>query len=338
MRYFHIPPTVPAVPTLFQKVHIDTFLMPQIGNYRYVVHARDSLTAWPEWRALTSETGVTLGNFIFEEILCRWGAVADIVTDNGPAFVSAVDHISSKYGIHHIRISGYNSQANGLIERQHFPVHESIMKTCDGDEHKWRSIIHAVFWAERVTIQRSTGYSPFYMVHGVHPLLPFDIAEATYLLPTLDAGISTSDLISIHAKQLLKRETDLATFRSDIMKSRLAAIRRFEETFAKVIVDFNFQPGSLVLLRNSKVEDSLNRKTKPRYLGPMVVVKRTKGGSYILAELNGALSKSRVAAFRVIPYLPRSKSSIPVTELVSVPIEDLEAMTDEDPDTNDLES
>ena len=55
---------------LFQKVHIDTFLMPNHGGYRYVVHARDSLTAWPEWRALTSETGVTLGNFIFEEILC----------------------------------------------------------------------------------------------------------------------------------------------------------------------------------------------------------------------------------------------------------------------------
>ena len=70
----------------------------------------------------------------------------------------------------------------------------------------------------------------------------------------------------------------------------------------------------------------------------MVVIKRTRGGSYILAELNGALSKSRVAAFRVIPYLPRSKTSILVTELVSVPIEDLEAMTHEDPGADDLES
>jgi len=90
--------------------------MPAIGSYHYIVHAHDSLTAWPEWQALTSETGVTLGNFIFEEILCRWGAVAEIITDNGVAFVSAAEHISSKYGIHHIRISGYNSQANRLIE------------------------------------------------------------------------------------------------------------------------------------------------------------------------------------------------------------------------------
>jgi hypothetical protein len=336
-RYFHIPPTVPHVPTLFRKVHIDTFLMPIIGNYRYVVHARDALTAWPEWRALTSETGVTLGNFIFEEILCRWGAVEEIVTDNGPAFVSAVEHISAKYGIRHIRISGYNSQANGIVERQHFPVREAIMKTCDGDERKWRSVIHAVFWAERVTIQRATGYSPFYMVHGVQPILPFDIAEATYLVPKLDAGISTSELISIRARQLLKREQDLAAFRSDILQARIAAIRRFEKTFSKVIVDFDFPPGALVLLRNSKIEESLNRKTKPRYLGPMIVIKRTQGGSYILAELNGAISKVRAAAFRVVPYVPRSRSSISITELVDVSSEELDAMTHEDTEGDELE-
>jgi hypothetical protein len=304
--------------------------MPQAGGYRYVVHARDALTAWPEWRALTAETGVTLGNFVFEEVLCRWGAVQEIVTDNGAAFISAVEHLSAKYGINHIRISGYNSQANGIIERQHYPVREAIMKTCKGEEHKWRSVIHAVFWAERVTVQRATGYSPYYLVHGTHPILPFDIAEATYLVPPIDAGITTEELVAYRARQLLKREEDLTRFRADILKSRVNSIRRFEETFARTIVDFDFKPGSLVLLRNSKIEDSLNRKTKPRYIGPMIVIKRTQGGSYILAELNGAISKLRAAAFRVIPYMPRLKTSVPVTELIDVPIEQLEAMTRED--------
>jgi hypothetical protein len=111
--------------------------MPPAGGYCYVVHARDALTAGPEWRALTAETGATVGKFIFENILCRWGTIKEIVTDNGPALVTAVEHLALKYGIHHIRISPYNSRANGLIEKQHFPVHEAIMKTCDRDEHKW---------------------------------------------------------------------------------------------------------------------------------------------------------------------------------------------------------
>jgi hypothetical protein len=40
-----------------------------------------------------------LGSFIFEDILCRWGAVGEIVTDNGMAYIAALDWLSSRYGI-----------------------------------------------------------------------------------------------------------------------------------------------------------------------------------------------------------------------------------------------
>ena len=93
-------------------------------------------------------------------------------------------------------------------------------------------------------------------------------------------------------------------------------------------IDFDFKPGDLVLVHNSRVEESLNRKTKPHYVGPMVVVRKTKGTSYIVAELDGAQSKLRVAGFRVIPYFARSKSSIPVVS--DVP--DDEDFTEDDPE------
>ena len=41
------------------------------------------------------------------------------------------------------------------------------MKTVDGDASKWYKAVPAVFWAERITIQKSTGYSPYYLAHGV---------------------------------------------------------------------------------------------------------------------------------------------------------------------------
>ena len=46
----------------------------------------------------------------------------------------------------------------------------------------------------------------------------------------------------------------------------------------------------------------------------MVVVRRYDRGSYKLAELDGAESKLRYAAFRIIPYYPRYASSIQVTK------------------------
>jgi hypothetical protein len=94
-----IPPTVNIPAPLFRKVYMDTMFMPSVGGYRYIIQARCSLTAWPEWRALRIETGRTIGAFIFEEILCRWGAVGEIVSDNGTAYIVAIDWLVDRYGI-----------------------------------------------------------------------------------------------------------------------------------------------------------------------------------------------------------------------------------------------
>ena len=60
----------------------------------------------------------------------------------------------------------------------------------------------------------------------------------------------------------------------------------------------------------------IGNKTKPRYCGPMLVIRRTRNGAYRLAKLDGAVSKLRYAAFRVVPYHARSCSSIPVTWVI----------------------
>jgi len=119
-------------------------LMPTVNKFCYLVQACCALSSWPKWHPLWKEHEKTLGDFIFEEILCRWGGVAEIVTDNGLAFVAAAAYLSEKYGIHHIKISPYNSQTNGLVEHKHFNVHESLMKACDNDHSKWVGVAHVL--------------------------------------------------------------------------------------------------------------------------------------------------------------------------------------------------
>jgi hypothetical protein len=134
--------------------------------------------------------------FIFEDILCRWGVLEEIVTDNGSPFVKVLDILGKKYKIFNIRISAYNSRANSIVERQHRLVHKSIMKATNGIKSKWPLIFHSVMWAERVTIQKSTRYSLYRIAHGTEPLLPFDLAKATYLALPLDT-METMDLLAI---------------------------------------------------------------------------------------------------------------------------------------------
>ena len=56
-------------------------------------------------------------------------------------------------------------------------------------------------------------------------------------------------------------------------------------------------------MQNSEVEVCLNRKSKPRYLGPYEVCRRTEGGSYVLKELDGSILQQGVAAFHLLPYV-----------------------------------
>jgi len=96
--------------------------MPKAGGFEYLIQACCALTSYPEWRMLHKENTRTLCAFIFEELLCRWGPITEIVTDNAPTYKIAVDELACKYGIHPIHILPYNSQANGIVERQHHDV------------------------------------------------------------------------------------------------------------------------------------------------------------------------------------------------------------------------
>ena len=59
----------------------------------------------------------------------------------------------------------------------------------------------------------------------------------------------------------------------------------------------------------------LGGKFYQRWNGPYVVIKRNRGGAYVIAELNGAVFDRPVAAFRLIPYLARESIFVPDSAL-----------------------
>ena len=92
------------------------------------------------------------------------------------------------------------------------------------------------------------------------------------------------------AQQLQKCLEDLLEMSARVLKTWKQSAAGFVKRFSTTIQDYDFPVGSLILVRNSCIEKELNRKMKPRFLGPMVVVHQTQGGAYMLAELNGAVS------------------------------------------------
>jgi len=62
----------------------------------------------------------------------------------------------------------------------------------------------------------------------------------------------------------------------------------------------------------------------------MVVLRWTTGGSYLLAELDGAISRLQYAAFRLLPYHSCTRITIPVTDLTELSDEELDSYQAED--------
>ena len=94
--------------------------------------------------------------------------------------------------------------------------------------------------------------------------------------------------------------------------------------FKNWIWDSDYKPRDLVLVRNTQIKKELNWKIKLCYLGPVVVLWRTTGGLYLLAELDSAISKLWYVVFRLLSYFLWTKISVPVTELTGLREEELD--------------
>jgi len=300
-----IPLTVSTPATLFSKIHVDVMLMPKQKGYRYIVAARDDLSRASEGRALKKSTAKALSRFFWEQIYCRYGAVMQVVTDNGPEVKGAFEILLRRLKIPQVRISPYNSKANGVVERGHFTIREAIVKSCEGNIEAWPHKVPLAFFADRIATSSVTGFSAFYLLHGVHPVLPFDLTEASFMVNGFTQNMTTSDLLALRIRQLERRPEDILQAAQTLKNARYRSKAQFEKRFHRKLRHSAYQPGDLVLVRNTAVEKELNKKTKPRYTGPLQVDRRTKGGSYVLREMDGTILRQGVAAFRLYPYISR---------------------------------
>ena len=159
------------------------------------------------------------------------------MTNNGTAYITALDWLTKCYGIWHIWISAYNSHTNGIVEQQ---LHESIVKACEGDISKWPVIALLTFWTDQATTHKLTGHSPFYMDHGIEPELLFDITLATFLVLNIANPLSTVELIAMQILHLQRCKDNLAAIHTNVFKSCLESIKQFEWQYKNNIHNFDF--------------------------------------------------------------------------------------------------
>jgi hypothetical protein len=102
--------------------------------------------------------------------------------------------------------------------------------------------------------------------------MPLNVQEATWLVEPPSGIMSTEDLIATQARALAKHQTHVAEAMSKVDAEKRKRVEEYAQANKATIKNWDFKRGNLMLIRNTTVESSLNKKMKPCYLRPMVVV------------------------------------------------------------------
>lgn len=143
-------------PKPWQRVHLD-FAGPFLG--KTFLLAVDAHSKWPEVIEMTSTTAQRTIEEV-RQLFASHGLPEQIVTDNGPQFVSEeFGKFLKENGVKHIRCSPYHPSSNGLVER-FVQTFKSAMKTGASASIPLRHRLSNFLLTYRSTPHATTSRSP----------------------------------------------------------------------------------------------------------------------------------------------------------------------------------
>nr|GEV30727.1 reverse transcriptase domain-containing protein [Tanacetum cinerariifolium] len=97
------------------------------GRVKFLIVAIDYFTKWIEARPVATITGTQVKKFVWDNIVCRFGLLGEIVSNNGNQFRdNPFKDWCEKLSIHQCFASVKHPQANGLVERANRSLREGI--------------------------------------------------------------------------------------------------------------------------------------------------------------------------------------------------------------------
>ena len=190
--------------TVWEKVGIDVVYMPVTEDgFGFIVFARDDLSGWVEGRAIEVANSKNVAKFIYEDVICRHGCPQRVVLDRGSENLNLTKDLLEHYKIKRTVVSVYHPQANGLVERGHDSIVNSLFKYCSKTPTDWVKYLPLALWVDRISVRRSTGYSAFELVYGRDCLLPVDFTLESWSIVDWEGEVKTrEDLLIARMRKL----------------------------------------------------------------------------------------------------------------------------------------
>jgi hypothetical protein len=177
------------------------------------------------------------------------------------------------------------------VERFNRTLCESLAKITEG-KGDWDEFIAPVLFAYRTSKQSSTKFTPFYLVYGHNPTMPYmemdEIMEGN-ILDRLYA--LTQELPTAHE-----------TAQGNITKAQRKQKERYD---LKVKGNRKYKIGDKVLLYDAARDKHFTGKLKPKWKGPYYIHDNLGNGAFKLRTLDGKLLAAPLNTALLKPYHDR---------------------------------
>jgi hypothetical protein len=248
------------------------------GKMTHILVMVDKFTKWIEVKPISKCDGHTAVKFL-KDIILRYGVPHSIITDNGSNFAQGpFARFCEEVGIRLDIASVAHPCTNGQVERSNGLVLSGIKPKLIEPLEKtlgcWLDELPSVLWSLRTTPNRSTGYTPFFLMYGAEAVLPTDVIHDAPRVV-----LYTEE----EAKEAIENDVDLLEEAREITLSRTAIYQQNLKCYhAQKVNPRRFQEGDLVL-RLRQGTDGRHKLTPP-WEGPFIVSRALHNDSYYFID------------------------------------------------------
>nr|GEU49460.1 reverse transcriptase domain-containing protein [Tanacetum cinerariifolium] len=258
-----------------------------------IIYKRSFLTPWLrcmgplqaeyiEAKAVATITGGQVKKFVWDNIVCRFGILGEIISDNGKQFAdNPFKDWCYKLNSTQRFASVKHPQSNGLVERANRSLGDDIKARLGEGNKNWVEELLYVLWAHRTMIKSSHSDTPFSLTYGTEAVIPAEIGMPTYRTTAVDV-VNNDEELRINL-DLLEERRELAAMSEAMSKSKMM------KYYNSRVRGVAFKPGDFVYRSNDASHAVAGGKLGPKWEGPYEVTDALGNEAYKSGSTDGTM-------------------------------------------------